>query len=119
MGCGASVTVKNESPALEARVSLPEFKQWYLKLLVKDASKAAKVGPRTRVHARWYVVARTSWIVGAVAADRYWASKAIVDCCANTSDSGAEAPVPAAHTSTARTAMRARPRTQMSIYAET
>jgi hypothetical protein len=48
MGCGASATVKTESPALEARVSLPEFKHWYLKLLVKDASKAARVGPSTR-----------------------------------------------------------------------
>jgi hypothetical protein len=52
MGCGASVTVKNESPALEARVSLPEFKQWYLKLLVKDASKAAKVRVRPPARAR-------------------------------------------------------------------
>ena len=50
MGCGASATVKNEFPALEARVSLLEFKQWYLKLLVKDASKASKVGS-DRVHA--------------------------------------------------------------------
>jgi hypothetical protein len=48
MGCGASATVKTESPALEGRVSLPEFKHWYLKLLVKDASKAARVGPSTR-----------------------------------------------------------------------
>jgi hypothetical protein len=47
MGCGASATVKTETPALEARVSLPEFKHWYLKLLVKDASKAAKVGRLT------------------------------------------------------------------------
>ena len=48
MGCGASATVKTDLSALEARVSLHDFKQWYLKLLVKDASKAAKVG-RARV----------------------------------------------------------------------
>jgi hypothetical protein len=59
-----------------------------------------------RRHARWYVVARTSWIVGAVAADRYWASKEIVDCCANTNASGAAPPAPAAHASTASTAQR-------------
>jgi len=50
MGCGASATVKSETP-LGAQVSLPEFKQWYLKLLVKEATKAAKVRQGSRPRA--------------------------------------------------------------------
>ena len=48
MGCGTSAPVQGGAP-LGAQVSLPEFKQWYVKLLVKEATKAAKVrrGPRS------------------------------------------------------------------------
>jgi hypothetical protein len=52
MGCGSSVPAEapGAAGALAAKVSFPEFKEWYLKLLVREAASLEKVALQTSLH---------------------------------------------------------------------